>query len=171
MFVHGTYFSVGVSPDAESFVMQTFVPDTSPWPCVVYTGSLSELLKRGRAEANRIIGCLALRFMTVHFPVVNLLSESLIPAITFEPLVFDPSRDRSGAKRPLHLRIHAETHERILTFRRFSTDEFMSRDIQTSLSSLIDLGPEAAADRVGSTILAELSAVHPDVFSAYPARS
>ncbi len=166
MFIDGTYFSVGVSPDGESFVMQTFIPDV-PGPGVVYTGLLSELDGRGASEANCIIGCLMIGFMRVYFPNIGALSESLMPVIKFKPLDFDPCRDRSGAKREPHLRIRAASNDRSIVIQQCHRDRGVGNERLVILDPLIEAGPDAVVDMLGSTTLEGLAALHPDVFVHY----
>lgn len=158
------FISLGISPGADAFVIQPFIPDG----VYVNTGSLAELDSRGRAEAIRITGCLALCSMKAFFPVINIFAESLIPAITFVPLDFDPTRDRSGSKRELHLRIHAIDRDCRLVIRRFNNDDAIGDDIPVQLETLMTAGPEAVADFVGMTLLVELAAMHPEVFASFP---
>lgn len=169
MFFDGTYLSIGISPGADTFVMQQFIPDDPPWRGFAYTGSIAELDSRGRAESIRIFGCLALCSMKAYFPVINIFAESLIPAISFAPLSFDPARDRSGSKRQLHLRIHAIDRDCSLVIRRFSSDDAIGNDTPVMLEPLMVAGPDAVADFIGMTLLAELAAMHQDVFAQFPA--
>jgi hypothetical protein len=162
------FISLGISPGADAFVMQPFEPDDPPWGGYVYTGSIAELDSRGHAEAIRIIGCLALCSMKAYFPVINVFSESLIPAISFVPLDFDPARDRSGSKRGLHLRIHAIDRDCSLVIRRFNNDDAVGGDTPVLLEPLMIAGPEAVADFVGMTLLVGLAAMHPEVFASFP---
>jgi hypothetical protein len=170
MFRDTNYISLGISPNADAFVMQPFISDGLPWPCVVYTGSIAELDSRGRAEAVDIIACLTLCFMKTTFPVINVFADSLIPGMRFEPLAFNPGGDRSGSKRTLHLRIHAINEDRSIVIRRFNNDDASGNDThRVLLEPLMALGPEAVADFIGTTLLAELVALHPDVFAPFPA--
>ncbi|WP_426212008.1 hypothetical protein [Massilia sp. TWP1-3-3] len=168
MFPDTTYISLGISPDAATFVLQPVIPDGYPRPFFAYAASIAELNSRGRAEAIHKFGSMMLCSMRTFFPVINVFAESLIPEAEGVPLTFDPEGDHTGTKRSLHLRISAINGNRSVVVRRFNNDDATSHEAPTvMLEPLMAVGPHAVVNSVGAIVLAEFAALYPEVFAPF----
>jgi hypothetical protein len=168
MFPDNTYISLGISPDADGIVMQPVPAGDHRRPSFAFIIALADLDSRGRAAAVDAMGTIVLTGMKAYFPLINTFAEELIPKKATPLTIHLP--DHSGNKRALHMRVYAVNEERIVVFRRFDHDTATGHDpAPARLRQLMPLGPEAVADFVGGTLLAQLSVLHPAVFRPFPA--
>lgn len=170
MVSNTSYISLGISPNAEGIVMQPVVDAGYQRPFFAFIVAFADLDSRGRPGAIDLMGTMLLRGMKAYFPVIHTFADALIPDRA-KPLTVQLP-DHSGSKRELHLRIHAIDEDRSVVIRRFKADDPFGIDMPPlMLEPLMAIGPEAVADVVGARLLAELAALHPDVFAPFPALS
>lgn len=162
-----SYVSLGVSPNADGIVMQPVHFGVVYRPSFAFIIAFADLENRGRAAAIDLIGSVLMRCMTGYFPIINIFAEELILQQVKPLTVHIP--DHSGNKREPHLRVHAINEDRSVVIRRFNNDDACGNGAPpVMLEPLMAVGPEAVADFFGTTLFAELAALHPDVFSQFP---
>ena len=166
MLPQNTYISLGISPDGTALVLQPVVPN-SLRPFFVCTFSISELNSWGRAVSIARTGRIALTSMQALYPHINIYAEALISERKGgRPTVDVP--DKSGVIRDNYLRIHFSDGDRSIHIRRFCGAVPAGPGVAPmGLEQLIERGPEGATLLVGEAVLAELGALHPDVFAPF----
>ncbi len=169
MFPDTTYISLGISPSADAIVLQPVIPDGTGLTFFASTISIAELESFGRAGAISVLGGFTLTAMRSYYPIINIYADALIPPVIGKRLAVQPP-DHSGSKREHHLRIRAVVHEeKGVVIRRFSDDDEAGGDPgPLLLDTLMELGPAGASDYVGTMLLEELAALHPEVFAEFP---
>lgn len=162
----GNYLTLGVSVEQDELVLQTYLSTGRPMPAATF--ALAEIDTWNAGEAVRYVGIMVLAAVSVmsaamqRHPYHHLLRENV------ERL---PSTVRYGAApvRPVRLRaILAPEPDRLL-IQRCSNPVVADATLQELLlARLVLSGPAASVRTVGTTVLSELAAMHPDVFSRYP---
>jgi hypothetical protein len=173
------YITLEVSGDGTAMVQQTFALGDPNVPFLRGDRSqmstafqIADLNDRGAEFTVEFVGTLLLLLLPPRFPVLSKYSQ-LHPDQERIKELNQPRLDVSTVRiptRPAHLRTRVACMPDRLLIQRYdatsATAEFAS---VLSLPRLALSGPQGAIQRVGTTLLNELAALHRDVFAPFPA--
>lgn len=163
----GNYLTLGVAAEQDDLVLQTYLSTGKLMPGATF--GLAEIEAWNAGEAVRYVGIMVLAAVSVMSPAMqrhpyhHLLREN----VERRP---DTVRYGAAPARPVQLRaILAPEPDRLL-IQRCSNPAVADATLQKLLlARLVLSGPAASVRTVGTTVLGELAAMHPDVFARYPA--